>query len=264
MLQFSSLVGRAMEAANHSKNSAMEAENHVQHGRSSKSHTSRRNILSYFIVVVLAVATIFTSCDKKDGKDNENDTSSLDGFDGVSVQDLISTITLVKMDIALVNDQGPYRSEIIATGPVANNKMSIKFPETVDAVFLYSPFDDRIGLIEKNTTVSDLNARISASFRLLGFSANDQPMGEFVYRNATTSWRGDPWYADRDVSITAEYTDTENFNEFSVVVTCNLQLKKGWNMVYHREIVTGERTGAVTVTTTSPSDGALIWQFRQW
>ena len=37
MLQFRSLVGRTMGAANHSKNSAMEAANHVKHGTSSKS-----------------------------------------------------------------------------------------------------------------------------------------------------------------------------------------------------------------------------------
>ena len=45
MEQKFSILGSIMEAANHSKNSAMEAENHVKHGASSKSHTSRGNLL---------------------------------------------------------------------------------------------------------------------------------------------------------------------------------------------------------------------------
>ena len=43
MLQFSSLEGREMEAANHSKNSAMETENHVKHGTIPKSLISKVN-----------------------------------------------------------------------------------------------------------------------------------------------------------------------------------------------------------------------------
>ena len=68
MLQFSSLVGRAMEAANHSKNSAMEAENHVQHGASSKSLMSRGNFFRKIGLVLLAVCFIFCGCGSDDDK----------------------------------------------------------------------------------------------------------------------------------------------------------------------------------------------------
>ena len=71
MLQFSSLVGRAMEAANHSKNSAVEADTISKHGTVSKNHTSRRNFFKKAILALL-VASIFSvsSCDKDDNKDD--------------------------------------------------------------------------------------------------------------------------------------------------------------------------------------------------
>jgi len=62
MLKFSSLAGRVMEAANHSKNSAVEAENHVKHGASSKSHTSRGYFLRKMYFALL-VAFLFSATD---------------------------------------------------------------------------------------------------------------------------------------------------------------------------------------------------------
>ena len=70
LLKQAAAAGSAvMEAVNHSKNSAMEAENHVKHRRSSKSHSSRGNFWSFFgvVAIVLSVAVV-TSC----GDDDEN------------------------------------------------------------------------------------------------------------------------------------------------------------------------------------------------
>ena len=55
MLQYSSLQGRAMEAANHLKNSAMDAGDHFKNGASSKSLTSRGN---FFIVAALILLAL--------------------------------------------------------------------------------------------------------------------------------------------------------------------------------------------------------------
>ena len=79
MLQFSSLVGRVMEAANHSKNSAMEAENHVKHGASSKSHTSRRNFIGTLCCLLLALCVGFPACGDDDGDKEKSDASKLIG-----------------------------------------------------------------------------------------------------------------------------------------------------------------------------------------
>ena len=49
------LKNRAMEAVNHSKNRAMEADTISKHGRSSKSHTSRRNFLKMASITLLIV-----------------------------------------------------------------------------------------------------------------------------------------------------------------------------------------------------------------
>ena len=81
MLQFSSLVGRAMEAANHSKNSAVEAENHVKHGASSKSLMSRRKFLGHLFCLIAVFAMSLSSCNK----DKDNDTSiAYFVYDGVT------------------------------------------------------------------------------------------------------------------------------------------------------------------------------------
>ena len=70
MLKFSNL-GKIMEAANHSKNSVMEAENHVKHraGSMRRGNFFRK---AYFALVVVGI--IFSSC--KDGGDNGNENEN--------------------------------------------------------------------------------------------------------------------------------------------------------------------------------------------
>jgi hypothetical protein len=60
MLQVSSNLSGVMEAANHSKNSVMEAEKHVKHRACSKSRTNRGNISKR--ALLSAVYFIFLSC----------------------------------------------------------------------------------------------------------------------------------------------------------------------------------------------------------
>ena len=54
MLQFSSLLSRAMEAVNHSKNSAMETENHEKNGRSPKSLINRGKLRAAIAVTTVS------------------------------------------------------------------------------------------------------------------------------------------------------------------------------------------------------------------
>ena len=58
--KFSSL--EVMEAANHSKNSAMEAENHVKHGESSKSQMSRSDFLKACFALSLVPTAMMMGC----------------------------------------------------------------------------------------------------------------------------------------------------------------------------------------------------------
>ena len=59
MKQLSSISGR-MEAANHLKNSAMEADTISKNGRSSKSHTSRGNFLKVCFALLTASIIILS------------------------------------------------------------------------------------------------------------------------------------------------------------------------------------------------------------
>ena len=62
MLKFSSLEGRVMEAVNHFKNSAMEADTISKHGRKSKGQTSRNNFLGIACFAVLLAAVALMGC----------------------------------------------------------------------------------------------------------------------------------------------------------------------------------------------------------
>ena len=81
---------RVMEAANHSKNSAMEAENHVKHGASSKSLMSRGN----FVIAFLALYIGFGGCNKQEGM-NENSNLFLAEMLGTSLQNMTIDINNV-------------------------------------------------------------------------------------------------------------------------------------------------------------------------
>ena len=68
MVQQFSNLDSVMGTANHSKNSVMEAENHVKHGASSKSQMSRGNqnmkMVKFFASVVFASFLVLTSCSR--------------------------------------------------------------------------------------------------------------------------------------------------------------------------------------------------------
>ena len=66
-----------MEAVNHSKNSAMESENHVKNGRYLKSLMSRGNFLNMLCLSLLAAVFIFSGCDKDNGDDKNDGTEYL-------------------------------------------------------------------------------------------------------------------------------------------------------------------------------------------
>ena len=79
MLYKSSLVSK-VAVANSSE--AMEAENQ-QHGASLKSHTSRRNFLVFFCVIVALVLSVaFTSCNKGDDKNDSGKLSPPEWIQG--------------------------------------------------------------------------------------------------------------------------------------------------------------------------------------
>ena len=81
MLKFSNLSG-VWEAANHSKNSAMEAENHVKHGARSKSLMSRGNFL---VIACLFLLAVLGGCQKE--KEKEEEKNKPFRYDKVNISD---------------------------------------------------------------------------------------------------------------------------------------------------------------------------------
>jgi hypothetical protein len=84
-----------MEAVNHSKNRAMEADTTSKNGRSSKSQMSRGNfdVLRYTFLILVAVIAM-TSCSKDGEKEEKKDTTftfkyNSDNVSGVTVDVII-------------------------------------------------------------------------------------------------------------------------------------------------------------------------------
>ena len=80
MLQSSSSFSGVMEAANHAKNSAVEAENHVKHGARSKSLMSRINKKILWGAIIACISVLFcASCNASRKAISENNADQIIG-----------------------------------------------------------------------------------------------------------------------------------------------------------------------------------------
>ena len=113
----------AMEAANNSKNSAMEAENHVQHGASSKSHTSRRYFIGVACSLLLALCMgLFTACGDDDGDKGGN---------------IVGLWTIVNLTVDAINPTYPERAESVMQSitPALFQGTTIEFKSNGSVIF---------------------------------------------------------------------------------------------------------------------------------
>jgi len=90
MVKFSKSVGTAVA----NQGGAMEADTISKNGASSKSQMSRANFLNYLVIVVIAVAAVFTSCD--DGEETFTITFDSNGGSEVSSQTVKSGGKIIK------------------------------------------------------------------------------------------------------------------------------------------------------------------------
>jgi len=205
-----------MEAANHSKNSAMEAENHVKHGAGSKSLMSRENVI---IIALFALLAVFSACNGDDDENGKND----DGFkitasveNGNAYNSTISTVKAFS-DIDCTGTD----CRVIASAAYTNGSFTLTLPATPPVRFLWDIAD----FFSQNLEISNRNAKVAHIDAPSAYSSNGEWVGNFAYSKSDNNSYTYAYYmyADMDVTITGSLSGNLEFD---------LSLKKGWNIVY--------------------------------
>jgi hypothetical protein len=149
-------------------------------------------------------------------------------------------------------------STFTLNGAYANSGFNVTFPQTPDADILFEGFHLQRG------TVSDQDAKMFFFSKIGGydrkgshaatFSLHDDSTLEPLYHEGVfvemSGFRYIAcfWYSDRDVTINGR-SDGQNYN---------LNLKRGWNIVYEQCF---EPTGTSNYSTTVPADWNGKWRF---
>ena len=253
--KFSSLG--VMEAADHSKNSAVEAENHVKHGASSKSLMSRANFLRIICMALFAAVFVFSGCDNDD-ENNDDNNGNGSGSGNINTFTINAPVTGGNANIAsvkLVAWEGFDADTYVELKPASfsNNTLVLELPKNVPAGVLFPVSDHWGGL-----NISPNSAKMALA-SIIGYKGNEDEFGAFEYVSENETWWGTLVFVDRNVSVTG----TINAENFTIVH--NLSLKKGWNWYYFSEVYDEDKgTWSGIETSTAPSGINLKWIFYIW
>jgi len=229
--------GATMDAENHFKNRAMEAENQ-QHGVSPKNHKSRGN---FFTVICVCIGLMFAGCDGDDDDDNGNGLVSgwFDGkitaqvVNGNAYNNLFSSVEAFASPRSTMCDNFIY---FIVKGVYSNGGFTINLPQTIDDKYLVR-IDEAVFITDWNDDyfdgddikISNRNVKTLQIWNFEGYDSQGDWVDNFLYiKEGEFLWwtRAFFWYVDRDVTITGT---ADGYYEGD---TWNVSLKKGWNIVY--------------------------------
>ncbi|MDR2963171.1 MAG: hypothetical protein LBU90_06035 [Bacteroidales bacterium] len=130
-----------------------------------------------------------------------------------------------------------------------NNGFSLQLPTAIDSKDLYLCANDA----QEGVAISDRNAQWTWLNRIYAYNQNDSKIGDIdlYWENENSDCYVSWVYVDRNVSITGN-------DEGGIY---NLNLKKGWNVVYDFEDYTNDVN---TITSTKPSGVNLQWEFDSY
>jgi hypothetical protein len=124
-----------------------------------------------------------------------------------------------------------------------NGGFMLKLPETVNDTLINVLFGG--DSIPSGVKVSDTTAKVGNAH--IGAYKSGKKTGLFYH--GTTEWAGQPIYATKNVTVTGSVIyDNKYTNKFN-----NMHLKKGWNIVYEKEISTGNGKTETEITTQVPN-----------
>ncbi|MDR1673008.1 MAG: hypothetical protein LBS09_06070 [Bacteroidales bacterium] len=207
---------------------------------------------------ILSVAT-FVACDKDDDTDSgaiADNTIVAAVNNGSSYSGQIDAVkAIVDADEEYDSETGTYVLTGYEAGsaPYVNGGFTLKLQATVADKYLGPMFDDEDEEIP-GITISNPNVKVNSTI-ILAYKA-DVLTGLLYYRTADETWDGILLYANGDISITGSTTDDDG--ESTYIEKYNVHLKKGWNMIYGKEV---EKESGYEYELTSTAPTGLQWYF---
>jgi hypothetical protein len=210
-------------------------------------------------MLCFSACLVFTSCDKD--KDNENPAGgAVSKIEGTVVNGSDYDVDNIKaMVYEIINvgdgDEGYWYSERveIASSNFTNNRFSLDLPATLDDKYLEFIFDDEMDLSDEEAKGTFMN--------LFGYKSNERveylEYSRMPDISATkiTFYYSAYIYMDRDVKVTGEYSDEDGDTE-----KFNMNLKKGWNLMYGTNVYDLVSDVEIATFTTTPISG-YKWYF---
>ncbi|MDR2383118.1 MAG: hypothetical protein LBD76_04440 [Prevotellaceae bacterium] len=205
---------------------------------------------NFFMMVIVCLFTVvaLSSCQKDDDDDGIN-TINVVVENGNNYNALIDAVILNVWDYSMEQNQTLVETEYKDGG------FTINLPESVSSRYL-EPLDEDM---PNGITVSNKNVNGGwASF--IAFQS-DEAVGYFYCRSG--DWIGELMYVDGNSFITGIVTDSELDNGVTYTATYNLNmnLKKGWNMVYEKYSLSSFSYTS-EITTTTPANAK--WYFESY
>ena len=221
-----------------------------------------------FSAAVLCATLGFTSCDPDKGKITDDFTINAtvaNGSDANQVDEVRAMSYIYGEDIPVDYDNdgeidwyenGEGEDIIIATAPFTNGGFKMTLPKTIDERLLSSMSDVPPGI-----TVSNQNLKAASIEEFVAFK-NDLRVGEFWcvgfgFQGEVES-RLNYTFADRDCKISG--SSTETYWEYTYIDNYDIDLKKGWNIIYMTQIEE-DNTYTFNLTTQKPSFN-YVWYFE--
>ena len=209
--------------------------------------------------------------DDGSGNDNDNDDGSGNNNGGntskITATNVINSSTQIATVKAIVyweNNDDDYGSDVIAQTQYKNKGFTLELPSTLSAKYLFLVYEDA----PQGISISNQEAKGRLLEDIEGYDKDENEIGYFylVEENDDsehyTSWL----YVDRDVTIKGEYKKINDYYDEEYLEKYDLQLKKGWNVVYEsymesynnstkRDVYTG------SLTSKKPSGVNYSWNF---
>ena len=176
----------AMEAANHSKNIAMEAENHVQHGANSISRMSRADFLikAGFVLAAGAAGLVFSGCENEKEQEEQCDEECEERKEQLKeleqlIMDYVETCCTEHSDLH-------YEEAKWLSDPVRRPDFVRRMHYVCITGFINQKIGNDMAVDGVGTIAQDLMGKVQSG-RLTQFSITDLKPGEKV-DNDTRRW----------------------------------------------------------------------------
>ncbi|MDR1130042.1 MAG: hypothetical protein LBK96_03565 [Prevotellaceae bacterium] len=182
----------------------------------------KRNFLMMAFVSLFTVVAL-CSC----GKDEEENDDKDGNGENAWIQG--NTITaVVENGASYYGKIDAVRAEVNGYAPLVSvnyidGGFTLTLPANINTQYLYNPADEDDYYIDEGVTISNPNVKVAEMY--LGTYKSNSYTGYIYY--GTEDWEGRFIYADGDVSITGLGSEWFKWNA---------HLKKGWNMVYGKEM----------------------------